>query len=168
MRYPQHLASGLDGVLPSGRSARAPPAGVLPVPGQHHAGPQRLGGKGGFHLGDLGHGRPTVHPRDGGHPLAAGTEPEHQSHLVQGQITEPAADVARQHPQQARQQGGAQERLVLAQRVGDPHRPAAHIIVGQLQPLVVGLRAERLAEHLDVARPGERAAHRAAQPLGIG
>src|SRR5579859_4604250 len=133
--------------------------------GQYHAGPQWLRWQGGLHLGDLGLGRPAVHPQDGGNPLAAGAELEHQARLVQGQVAETAPDVARQHPQQARQQGGPQQRLVLAQRVGDAHRPAPRVTGGQLQPVVVGGRAERLAEHLDVARPGERAAHRAAQPL---
>ena len=48
---------------------------------------------------------------------------EHQADLEQADVGEAAADVADQHPQQAGQQRGAQQRLVVAERVGDPRAP---------------------------------------------
>jgi hypothetical protein len=54
--------------------------------------------------------------------------PEHQAGLEQGQIAEAAADVAQERTQQAGQQRRSHQRLIFAQRVRQPDRPAAGIV----------------------------------------
>ena len=162
---PQHLADGLDGVLPFSGPAVAPPAGQLALARQDHAEPQRLGGQTLLQRSHLRGRRSPVNPQDRGGPWRARARAEHQAHLVQRDVGEPAPDITGKHPQQPWQQRGAQQRLLLGERVGQPDSGPPRIIARQLQPVEVRGGDEWLAQHLDVANVRQRPADRPAQPL---
>ena len=67
--------------------------------------------------------------------------------------------------QQPGQQGRAQQRLLVGERVGDPHRRPARIVGGEAECVPVAIADERIAEHLDVASRRQREADPTAQPL---
>jgi hypothetical protein len=78
--------------------------------------------------------------------------------LEQREVRGAAADVARDRAEQAGQQGRRHQRLLAAQRVGQAQRRTTGIGCIESEPVEVTLPDEGEADHLDVARPGERAA----------
>ncbi len=93
---------------------------------------------------------------------------EHRPRLEDRQIGVAPADVAAQRPEQARQQRGAQPRLLVVERVDQRHRPAAAVVRLQAERVEGGLADERVVVDLDEAGAGQCHAHPAARPLGLG
>jgi hypothetical protein len=133
----------LDRVGPGRRSSLPPPAVKFLFSGQHRADAQRLVGQGGFQAGQFGHGGPAVHREDGRRVRCPGPGAEDQADFEQRGVGEAPPDVPRQHPEQTGQQGGPQQRLVLAQRIRHHDRRAAHVLGRQPEQIRVGPRPER-------------------------
>ncbi len=93
---------------------------------------------------------------------------EDQSQLVQRHVALAPADVAPQRGEQRRQQRGPHQRLLLRQRVGQPHRLPARVVAGQPEHVGHPGRDERVGEHLDVPGLGQRPADRAPAALRRG
>ena len=162
---PADRAGRLDRVRPGRRAPLAPPAVKHTLPSQHGADPQRLVGQGGFQGGEFGHRGPAVHREDRRRGRCPRPGPEDQADLEQRRVGEPPPHVPGQHPEQAGQQGRAQQRFVLAERVRHHYRGAAHVLGRQPEQVRVGPRRERPGQHLHVPGLGQRPAHRTAQPL---
>src|SRR5206468_11465297 len=120
-------AGRLDGVRPGGRAPGAPPAGGLGVAGEHRrhvpglVRDDRLGG------GELLVRGPALdaHLRRAG---TTGDRVEDRAHLVEGEVAPAPTDVAAQRGEQRRQQRGAQQRLLVGERVGNPYGGPARVV----------------------------------------
>ena len=163
--YPADRAGRLDRVRPGRRAPLAPPAVKHTLASQHRADPQRLVGQGRLQGGEFGHRGPAVHREDRRRGRRPRPGPEDQADLEQRRVGEAPPDVPGQDPEQAGQQGRAQQRLVLAERVRHHYRVAAHVLGRQPEQVRVGPRPERPRQHLHVPGLGQRPAHRTAQPL---
>ena len=123
-------ARRLDGVRPRGRAAGAPPARDLARAGEHDGDVQRLVRQRCVESRELVGAGPPVDRQPRGR-RGAGGRTEDPAGLEQGQVGHPAADVAPGRGQQAGQQGGAQQRFLVGQRVRQPQRPAPFVVGGQ-------------------------------------
>ncbi len=101
-------------------------------------------------------------------PVAARIVIQHEqrSHLKEAHVGHPARGIVGGHVEQRAQQGRAQQRLVLRQRVLEHRRAPARIVAREPQAIVKRRRRERPAHHLVQAPADERVGRAAAQPLG--
>ena len=161
-------AGRLDRVGPGLGAPRAPPAGQLAVAGEDAGHPRRLVGQRGGERRELRLGGAPVGGEDRRDAGRAGARQEHQAGLEQGGVGEAAADVPHEGAEQPGQQGRAQLRLVLAQRVRDLDRGAARVFRREHEAVRLRRRRERVTVHLDEAGGAERAGDRPQRPLPLG
>ena len=89
----------------------------------------------------------------GGAKLLAGQE--HEPGLKEGEVAEAAGVVALGYLDQARQEGGPQEAVLFADRVGQLERRAARALGRSAEGVVGGLGNERVGQHLGEPGVGE-------------
>ena len=130
----EHVAGGLDGVGPAGRAARRPtsrPARASPASTtatcRGWSGTRRVSAASSSSVGppvDAQRRRRGRRRRAGGRPGRSRTAPGRAGR---------GRGCARSVAEQAGQQRGAQQRLLLGQRVGQPHRRPARVVGGQAE-----------------------------------
>ncbi|GMA85375.1 hypothetical protein GCM10025868_06250 [Angustibacter aerolatus] len=157
-----------DGVGPVGGPARPPPAGRLALADEEHGRVQRLRRHGGLQLREHGGVRPGGGLGARRLRAVGGAGTEHPAHLEQREVAGAAGEVAPGRVAQRLQQGGAQQRRLLAERVREPQRPPAVVVVRQAQRVEPARRDERVGLHLDVPVLGERRRRQPPQPLRTG
>ena len=85
--------------------------------------------------------------------------------LAQGDVIDPAREVASGRVQETRKQRGAQKRLLLGQGVGEPRSAAPTLASCDQQRIEITLPHEGVSEHIDDAGGRQRQAGTTAQPL---
>lgn len=139
-----------DGIGPVDGSGRTPPTGLRPITAQHQAEMFRLPGQRRQHLLDHGLRWPTAGGSDRSAHLGEVTE--NLPVLIQVKRFRTPRDVASSDGQQAGEQGGAHQWLLVVQRVRQSHRRAAGVVVRQAQRIEVRRTQERIAEHFHQAQ----------------
>ena len=157
-----------DRVGPVGRPALAPPAARLALTGQGQGDPAPAA------AGPRPRARPARRRTAAAPALgcwggrrrsAPAGSPGPSSKTAE--VAMPAADVAAQHRQQGREQRGAQLRLLVGQRVGQPQRRAgAGRRPASPKASWTSGDDERVAQHLDAARGRPASATPSAGPAG--
>ena len=126
----------------SRRPARAPPARLLRAAGQDDGDAPRLGGQRRVQRRELLVGGAAVDRRPRGRRQRVGAAAGRPRRPRTAPRRGAAADVAAQRGQQPRQQRRAQLRLLVGERVGQPHAPAPVVVRRQHQG-VEGRRPRR-------------------------